>query len=315
MPLLVERRRVRASGRAGRYPTVPGLAPAGRPAGSCSVCGHAMDGRTTTLPARVPAAARVWTLTRSAIGTRSATSTMSSPRSTRAAQLGQLGGVAADVQVDAAHAPVLVGRGGHPHGGVDDDPSVADPGGQRGELLRVDRGQVEQHVDRLADPGADVACGVVDDLVGSVGLDPVLGVCTRRGDDVGTGGLGQLHGVASYGTAGAVDEDPLPGLEVRVLEECLPGGEPDQGEGGRVGQAGCCSGQAPGWRRPPRRTRRRRRRRRRAGTRSPGHPPAARRRPRRALRRFRPRPGRGCAAAPRASGPACARPGCCRRRR
>src|SRR3954453_21080784 len=41
-------------------------------------------------------------------------------------ELTQLCGVAADEQVDAAYAAGLVGRGGHPHGGVDDDPTLAD---------------------------------------------------------------------------------------------------------------------------------------------------------------------------------------------
>ncbi len=42
-------------------------------------------GRTMTLPASVPAAARAWTVGRSGSATRSATSTVSSPWSTRAA--------------------------------------------------------------------------------------------------------------------------------------------------------------------------------------------------------------------------------------
>ena len=41
-------------------------------------------------------------------------------------ELSQLRGVAADEEIDAAYAARLVGRGGHPHGGVDDDPTVAD---------------------------------------------------------------------------------------------------------------------------------------------------------------------------------------------
>ena len=57
-------------------------------------------------------------------------------------ELGQLCGVAADEQVDAAHAACLVGRGGHPHGGVDDDPAVADDARESGELVRADGGRL-----------------------------------------------------------------------------------------------------------------------------------------------------------------------------
>ena len=80
-------------------------------------------------------------------------------------ELGELLGVAADVEVDAAHATRLVARGGHPHGGVDDHASVTDQGGQRRELLGGDRREVEQDVDRLGHCGAHVGGGVVDDLV------------------------------------------------------------------------------------------------------------------------------------------------------
>ena len=66
-------------------------------------------------------------------------------------ELGQLLGVAADVEVDAAHAALLVAGGGHPHGGADHDAAVADQAGQGGELGGVDRGEVEQDVDRLGD--------------------------------------------------------------------------------------------------------------------------------------------------------------------
>ena len=38
-----------------------------------------------------------------------------------------------------------------------------------------------------------------------------------------TEGLGQLHGVAAYPTGGADDEDPLAGLNIAYLGECLEG--------------------------------------------------------------------------------------------
>src|SRR6476646_5163333 len=40
-------------------------------------------------------------------------------------ELGQLRGVAADKQIDTAYVAGRVGRGRHPHGGVDDDPTIA----------------------------------------------------------------------------------------------------------------------------------------------------------------------------------------------
>ena len=48
------------------------------------------------------------------------------------------------------------------------------------ELLRGDRGQVEQHVDRLADRGGHVAGGVVDDLVGAAAVDLRAGARRSR---------------------------------------------------------------------------------------------------------------------------------------
>src|SRR3954454_16144533 len=75
-------------------------------------------------------------------------------------KVSQLRGVAADEQVDAAYAASLVGRGGHPHRGVDDDPAVANDARQGAELVGTDRRQVEQHVHRLADRRTHVASGV-----------------------------------------------------------------------------------------------------------------------------------------------------------
>ena len=65
---------------------------------------------------------------------------------------------------------------------------------------------------------------------------------------MGAGGLGQLHGVAAHGAAGAVDEDPLPALQIRVLEQRLPGRKSDQGQRGRVRErdARRCRGEARG---------------------------------------------------------------------
>src|SRR5581483_10649166 len=51
-------------------------------------------------------------------------------------QVGELGGVAADEQVDAAHAALLVGRGWHPDGGIDQGAAVTDQRDQRGQLFR-----------------------------------------------------------------------------------------------------------------------------------------------------------------------------------
>jgi hypothetical protein len=50
-----------------------------------------------------------------------------------------------------------------------------------GELIGIDRGEVEQHVDRLADRFAHLARGVVDDLVGTPfrDLGPVPGAASK----------------------------------------------------------------------------------------------------------------------------------------
>ena len=46
-------------------------------------------------------------------------------------------------------------------------PPSADEAGQRGELLGLDRGEVQQDVDRLGHRGGHLDGGVVDDLVGA----------------------------------------------------------------------------------------------------------------------------------------------------
>jgi hypothetical protein len=57
-----------------------------------------------------------------------------------------------------------------------------------------------------------------------------------RGDDVGAGRFGQLHGVAADCSARAVDQHTLPGGQPAVVEERLPRGEADQRQRGGVGQ-------------------------------------------------------------------------------
>ena len=71
---------------------------------------------------------------------------------------------------------------------------------------------------------------MVDDLVGARGGDALAAAGAGGGDHVRPGPLGQLHRVAADGAARAVDEHALPGLELRVVEECLPGGEADHRE-------------------------------------------------------------------------------------
>ena len=70
--------------------------------------------------------------------------------------------------MDAAHAALLVRRASGIHAVVlTTTPPEADEGHQRGELLRVDRREVEQDVDRLGHRCGHVGGGVVDDLVGA----------------------------------------------------------------------------------------------------------------------------------------------------
>src|SRR3954447_11781922 len=51
---------------------------------------------------------------------------------------------------------------------------------------------------------------------------------------MGTPPAGELGGERADAPGGAVDQDPLPGRETGVGEECLPGGECREGDRGRV---------------------------------------------------------------------------------
>ncbi len=77
---------------------------------------------------------------------------------------------------------------------------------------------------------------MVDDLVGACRFHLVNTVRAGGGDDVGAGVPGQLHGVATDRPARAVDQHALAAHQPGMLEERLPGGETDRGQGGGVGQ-------------------------------------------------------------------------------
>lgn len=147
-------------------------------------------------------------------------------------QLRQLGGVAVDEEVDAAHAAFLVGRSGHPHRRVHHDTAVADHTCQRGQLRRIDRREVEHDVGRLSQFGKAVA----EKLIGAGRLDTLTAARPGRGDHVGAGVLGQLYGVAADRATRAVDQHALAGAQPGVVEKGLPGGEADQRQPGGIGQ-------------------------------------------------------------------------------
>ena len=64
---------------------------------------------------------------------------------------------------------------------------------------------------------------------------------------------GELDGVAAHAAGPALDEDPLARLEVRVVDQRLPGGQRRQRQGGRLGgmmhvRAACTTSRArAGW--------------------------------------------------------------------
>jgi hypothetical protein len=77
---------------------------------------------------------------------------------------------------------------------------------------------------------------VVDHLVGAGGLGTLGAAGPGRGDHLGTGLLGQLHRVSADRTAGAVDQHPLTGGQLAMVEQRLPRGQAHQRERRRVGQ-------------------------------------------------------------------------------
>src|SRR6266513_3001592 len=92
-----------------------------------------------------------------------------------------------------------------------------------GEHIAAD-GVIDQ-VD-LADGRLPAVSLDVDELVGAE-LEHTLASAGPAGsDDVGAGPAGQLDGYRPDPAAGAVDHHDLPGLEVAVVEQCLPRREP-----------------------------------------------------------------------------------------
>jgi DNA-binding MarR family transcriptional regulator len=145
----------------------------------------------------------------------------------------QLLGVAAHEDVDGADVARLVGGSRRLDHRVHHDAAVADEADERAE---VRRGEVEQDVDRPVEDRGDLGGGVVDDLVGARRDQPVPAAGAGGGDDVGTGMLRELHGVAADRSAGAVDQHTLPRGQLRVVEQRLPGGETHHRQRGGVGE-------------------------------------------------------------------------------
>ena len=73
-------------------------------------------------------------------------------------------------------------------------------------------------------PSAKSVAGVVDDVVGAEGPDQVELAGAGHAGDLGSEGLGQLHGIAPDATGGADDQHALAGLEVADVGEGLQGG-------------------------------------------------------------------------------------------
>lgn len=164
-------------------------------------------GRTRTLPESAPSAASACSA--GELGQRHPSSDVDVQRSgvDQRHQPRQLRGVAVDEEVDAAHAAFLVGRRGHPHRRVHHDAAVADHGGQRGQLHRIDRREVEHDVDQRGQLGDPVA----EHLIGTRRPDAFAAARPGRGDHVCASVLGQLDGVAADRATRTVDQHPLAG--------------------------------------------------------------------------------------------------------
>ena len=79
----------------------------------------------------------------------------------------------------------------------------------------------------------EALAGVVHHLVGSEGAQEVGVVGRGSADDASTLPLGELDGDVAHAPGGGVDEQALARLEVGGLEQALPGGEGDEGQGRR----------------------------------------------------------------------------------
>ena len=99
-------------------------------------------------------------------------------------------------------------------------------------------GQVEDQVVAASGPG-EVLPRVVDDAAGAERAHELQLLCVVNPGDLGPGQLGQLHGVHARATAAAVDQDLLPGLNLSLVPDALPGdgSRLRQGRGLLVSQA------------------------------------------------------------------------------
>ena len=80
----------------------------------------------------------------------------------------------------------------------------------------------------------EITGAVVDDQIGAEAFDPVDVRGARCGGHGRTEMLGQLNRDGSQATGSGMDEDFLAAVEIGPFDQRLPGGQRNQGEGGRL---------------------------------------------------------------------------------
>ena len=103
----------------------------------------------------------------------------------------------------------------------------------------VERERIEDHVD-VCDGLGEVDGAVVDGLVHAQGTQEVVLGGAGGADDVRAAGLGDLYGEMADAAGRRVDEDPLPGLDVGGVDQCLVGGESGERQGAGLDVVDTC---------------------------------------------------------------------------
>src|ERR1700722_1251191 len=119
-------------------------------------------------------------------------------------------------------------------GNADRQASGLEHGERFHEVLAAER--VQHEVVAGEDLG-EVLFGVVDDNVGSEVADEWLGVAGSGGRHMRPEVLGELDHSGPQPTGAGVDQNLLPGLDLSLLDQDLPGGQSDQRDGGGLMQS------------------------------------------------------------------------------